>query len=185
MSQVTLTYQRFKNADFFSFYMCCFLTVACGLSFPNQLLSLHWEHGVLTTGPRVQPRDPSRPWRGTLASGHKPRWGLLGLQSLESNPQLSSATRMEDWTCPERNHFAFFYPSIYPQLNELRTRSVSPVLVCDHIFLLFAHGWCFMFWVVPELPLQFLVDKLHVQHVAENIWKSCYFVFLNSVKGEF
>ena len=30
-------------------------------------------------------------------SGHKPRWGLLGLQSLESNPQLSFATRMEDW----------------------------------------------------------------------------------------
>ena len=22
----------------------------------------------------MQPRDPCRPWRGTLASGHKPRW---------------------------------------------------------------------------------------------------------------
>src|SRR5574340_234933 len=47
----------------------------------------------------MQPRDPCRPWRGTLASGHKPRCGLLALQSLESNPQLSFATRMEDWTC--------------------------------------------------------------------------------------
>src|SRR5574337_693640 len=47
----------------------------------------------------MQPRDPCRPWRGTLASGHKPRWGLLALQSLESNPHLSFATRMEDWTC--------------------------------------------------------------------------------------
>src|SRR5574341_1265280 len=46
----------------------------------------------------MQPRGPCRPWRGTLASGHKPRWGLLALQSLESNPQLSFATRMEDWT---------------------------------------------------------------------------------------
>jgi len=46
----------------------------------------------------MQPRDPCRPWRGTLASGHKPRWGLLALQSLETNPQLSFATRMEDWT---------------------------------------------------------------------------------------
>src|SRR5574342_625693 len=46
----------------------------------------------------MQPRDPCRPWRGTLASGHKPRGGLLALQSLESNPQLSFATRMEDWT---------------------------------------------------------------------------------------
>src|SRR5574342_266221 len=36
----------------------------------------------------MQPRDPCRPWRG-----------LLALQSLESNPQLSFATRMEDWTC--------------------------------------------------------------------------------------
>src|SRR5574337_1032668 len=45
----------------------------------------------------MQPRDPGRPWRGTLASGHKPRC-LLALQSLESNPQLSFATRMEDWT---------------------------------------------------------------------------------------
>src|SRR5574342_114254 len=47
----------------------------------------------------MQPRGPCRPWRGTLASGHKPRCGLLALQSLESNPQLSFATRMEDWTC--------------------------------------------------------------------------------------
>src|SRR5574337_964392 len=47
----------------------------------------------------MQPRDPCRPWRGTLASGHKPRGGLLALPSLESNPQLSFATRMEDWTC--------------------------------------------------------------------------------------
>src|SRR5574337_1011586 len=47
----------------------------------------------------MQPRDPCRPWRGTLASGHKPRGGLLALQSLESNAQLSFATRMEDWTC--------------------------------------------------------------------------------------
>src|SRR5574342_51356 len=47
----------------------------------------------------MQPRDPCRPWRGTLASGHKPRCGLLALQSLESNAQLSFATRMEDWTC--------------------------------------------------------------------------------------
>src|SRR5574341_43411 len=47
----------------------------------------------------MQPRDPCRPWRGTLASGHKPRCGLLALQSLESNPQLSFATRLEDWTC--------------------------------------------------------------------------------------
>ena len=47
----------------------------------------------------MQPRDPCRPWRGTLASGHKPRRGLLALQSLESNAQLSFATRMEDWTC--------------------------------------------------------------------------------------
>src|SRR5574337_420816 len=47
----------------------------------------------------TQPRDPCRPWRGTVASGHKPRGGLLALQSLESNPQLSFATRMEDWTC--------------------------------------------------------------------------------------
>src|SRR5574339_397196 len=47
----------------------------------------------------MQPRDPCRPWRGTLASGHKPRRGLLALQSLESNPHLSFATRMEDWTC--------------------------------------------------------------------------------------
>src|SRR5574337_245075 len=47
----------------------------------------------------MQPRDPCRPWRGTLASGPKPRGGLLALQSLESNPQLSFATRMEDWTC--------------------------------------------------------------------------------------
>src|SRR5574341_590192 len=47
----------------------------------------------------MQPRDPCRPWRGTLASGHKPRRGLLALPSLESNPQLSFATRMEDWTC--------------------------------------------------------------------------------------
>ena len=39
----------------------------------------------------TQPWDPCRPWRGTLASGHKPRWGLLALQSLESNPQLSFA----------------------------------------------------------------------------------------------
>ena len=46
----------------------------------------------------MQPRDPCRPWRGTLASGHKPRCGLLALRSLESNPQLSFATRMEDWT---------------------------------------------------------------------------------------
>src|SRR5574341_1327937 len=46
----------------------------------------------------MQPRDPCRPWRGTLASGPKPRGGLLALQSLESNPQLSFATRMEDWT---------------------------------------------------------------------------------------
>ena len=37
----------------------------------------------------MQPRDPCRPWRGTLASGHKPRWGLLALQSLDSNAQLS------------------------------------------------------------------------------------------------
>src|SRR5574340_1603035 len=48
---------------------------------------------------RMQPRDPCRPWRGTLASGHKPRGGLLALQSLEGNPQLSFATRMEDWSC--------------------------------------------------------------------------------------
>ena len=34
----------------------------------------------------------------TLASGHKPRCGLLALQSLEINPQLSFATRTEDWT---------------------------------------------------------------------------------------
>src|SRR5574339_664936 len=47
----------------------------------------------------MQRRGPCRPWRGTLASGHKPRCGLLALQSLESNPQLSFATRMEDWTC--------------------------------------------------------------------------------------
>src|SRR5574341_584821 len=47
----------------------------------------------------MQPRDPFRPWRGTLASGHKPRGGLLALQSLESNAQLSFATRVEDWTC--------------------------------------------------------------------------------------
>src|SRR5574340_1218701 len=47
----------------------------------------------------MQPRDPCRPWRGTLASGPKPRGGLLALQSLESNPQLSFATRVEDWTC--------------------------------------------------------------------------------------
>src|SRR5574341_13544 len=47
----------------------------------------------------MQPRDPCRPWRGTLASGHKPRRGLLALQSLESNAQLSFATRVEDWTC--------------------------------------------------------------------------------------
>src|SRR5574337_507567 len=47
----------------------------------------------------TQPRDPCRPWRGTVASGHKPRGGLLALQSLERNPQLSFATRMEDWTC--------------------------------------------------------------------------------------
>src|SRR5574342_545453 len=47
----------------------------------------------------MQPRGPCRPWRGTLASGHKPRCGILALQSLESNPQLSFATRMEDWTC--------------------------------------------------------------------------------------
>src|SRR5574337_1968893 len=47
----------------------------------------------------MQPRDPCRPWRGTLASGHKPRGGLLALQSLESNAQLSFATRVEDWTC--------------------------------------------------------------------------------------
>src|SRR5574337_1168285 len=47
----------------------------------------------------MQRRDPCRPWRGTLASGHKPRLGLLALQSLESNPQLSFATPMEDWTC--------------------------------------------------------------------------------------
>ena len=40
----------------------------------------------------MQPRDPCRPWRGTFASGHKPRWGLLALQSLESNPQLSALT---------------------------------------------------------------------------------------------
>src|SRR5574341_894342 len=46
----------------------------------------------------MQPRDSCRPWRGTLASGHKPRLGLLALQSLERNPQLSFATRMEDWT---------------------------------------------------------------------------------------
>src|SRR5574339_1276468 len=46
----------------------------------------------------MQPRDPCRPWRGTLASGPTPRGGLLALQSLESNPQLSFATRMEDWT---------------------------------------------------------------------------------------
>src|SRR5574340_1328470 len=46
----------------------------------------------------MQPRDPCRPWRGTLASGPKPRGGLLALQSLESNPQLAFATRMEDWT---------------------------------------------------------------------------------------
>src|SRR5574341_1940170 len=46
----------------------------------------------------MQPRGTCRPWRGTLASGHKPRCGLLALQSLESNPQLSFATRMEDWT---------------------------------------------------------------------------------------
>src|SRR5574337_1204759 len=47
----------------------------------------------------MQPRDPCRPWRGTLASGHKPRGGLLALQSLEGNAQLSFATRVEDWTC--------------------------------------------------------------------------------------
>src|SRR5574341_1171914 len=47
----------------------------------------------------MQPRGPCRPWRGTLASGHKPRCGLLALQSLESNAQLSFATRVEDWTC--------------------------------------------------------------------------------------
>src|SRR5574337_1356236 len=47
----------------------------------------------------MQRRGPCRPWRGTLASGHKPRRGLLALQSLESNPQLSFATQMEDWTC--------------------------------------------------------------------------------------
>src|SRR5574340_924939 len=46
----------------------------------------------------MQPRDPGRPWRGSSASGHKPRGGLFALQSLESNPQLSFATRMEDWT---------------------------------------------------------------------------------------
>src|SRR5574337_1327010 len=47
----------------------------------------------------MHPRDPCRPWRGTLASGHKPRGGLLALQSLESNAQLSFATRVEEWTC--------------------------------------------------------------------------------------
>src|SRR5574338_1734039 len=46
----------------------------------------------------MQPRDPGRTWRETSASGHKPRCGLLALQSLESNPQLSFATRMEDCT---------------------------------------------------------------------------------------
>ena len=53
-----------------------------------------------------------REWRGTSASGHKPRWGLLALQSLESNPQLSFATRMEDWTCLGQHIYEFFWATM-------------------------------------------------------------------------
>ena len=40
---------------------------------------------------------PCCPWRGTLHPGPKPRWGLFALKWLESNPQLSLTSWMEDW----------------------------------------------------------------------------------------
>ena len=56
-SQVTLTHQgKILKCRFFSFCLCCVLVAACGLSPPNQLSDLHWEHGVLTTGPQVKTR---------------------------------------------------------------------------------------------------------------------------------
>src|SRR5574341_915219 len=78
----------------------------------------------------MQPRDPCRPWRGTLASGHKPRCGLLAMQSLESNPQLSFATRMEDWTCLGQHKRQPEFPVVTRESrrNSRKTTVVVPVL---------------------------------------------------------
>src|SRR5574337_1135767 len=77
----------------------------------------------------MQPRDPCRPWRGTLASGHKPRGGLLALQSLESNAQLSFATRVEDWTClgQHKRHPEFPVVTRESRRNSRKTTCAAPV----------------------------------------------------------
>ena len=57
------------------------LTSNEGLALTNEGLALTSNEGLALTsseglddlGQVIQPRDPGRPWRGTLASGHKPR----------------------------------------------------------------------------------------------------------------
>src|SRR5574341_18933 len=71
----------------------------------------------------MQPRDPCGLCRGTLASGHKPRWGRLALQSLESNAQLSFATRVEDWPClgKHKRHPEFPVVTLESRRNSRKT----------------------------------------------------------------
>src|SRR5574337_851090 len=82
----------------------------------------------------MQPRDPCRPWRGTLASGHKPRGGLLALQSLESNAQLSFATRVEDWTClgQHKRHPEFPVVTRESRRNSRKTTAQAAGLTVDN-----------------------------------------------------
>src|SRR5574340_945641 len=112
----------------------------------------------------MQPRDPCRPWRGTLASGPKPRGGLVALQSLESNPQLSFATRMEDWTCLGQHKRQPEFPVVTRESrrNSRKTtwlprhRKMKPFPLLTEVEELGVSGISGVEWDAVELPSQFM-----------------------------